>query len=149
MKRALLALAAAAAVVGGLPGAAWADESSIRNVDTTAFPTVRLEVRVSGAAPDLSAFHLRENGTVVPDGKLSVRPLSQTSRPIGTVLVIDTSGSMASNGAMDQAKEAARQFVAGRGPNECLVLQCSGRAVELHAGCRRAERRHRLSAGRG
>jgi tight adherence protein B len=122
MKRALLALAAAAAVVGGLPGAAWADESSIRNVDTTAFPTVRLEVRVSGAAPDLSAFHLRENGTVVPDGKLSVRPLSQTSRPIGTVLVIDTSGSMASNGAMDQAKEAARQFVAGRGPNEWTAL---------------------------
>jgi len=122
MKRALLALAAAVAVVLALPVAAWADESSIRNVDTTAFPTVRLEVRVSGAAPDLSAFHLRENGQLVPDGGLTVRPLRQTARPIGTVLVIDTSGSMASRGALDLAKEAARQFVASRGPNEWTAL---------------------------
>jgi tight adherence protein B len=122
MKRALLALGAAVAVVLALPGAAWADESSIRNVDTTAFPTVRLEVRVSGAAPDLSAFHLRENGGMVPEGNLTVRPLRQTARAIGTVLVIDTSGSMASRGALTLAKDAARQFVAGRGPNEWTAL---------------------------
>jgi tight adherence protein B len=122
VKRALLALGAAVAVVLALPGAAWADESSIRNVDTTAFPAVRLEVRVSGPAPDLGAFHLRENGAVVPEGSLTVRPLRQTARPIGTVLVIDTSGSMASRGALDQAKAAARQFVAGRGPNEWTAL---------------------------
>jgi tight adherence protein B len=122
MKRALLALSAAAAVLLGLPGAAWADESGIRNVDTTGFPTVRLEVRLSGQAPDLSAFHLRENGAMVPDGALSVRPLRQSSRPVGTVLVIDTSGSMATRGAMNQAKTAARQFVAGRGQNEWTAV---------------------------
>lgn len=122
MKRALLALGAATALLLGLPGAARADESAIRNVDTTGFPTVRLEVRLSGQAPDLSAFHLRENGAIVPDGALSVRPLRQSSRPVGTVLVIDTSGSMASRGAINQAKAAARQFVAGRGQNEWTAV---------------------------
>ena len=121
MKRALLTLCAAAALLC-VPGAAWADESAIRNVDTTGFPTVRLEVRLSGQAPDLSAFRLRENGAIVPDGALSVRPLRQSSRPVGTVLVIDTSGSMATRGAMNQAKTAARQFVAGRGENEWTAV---------------------------
>ena len=122
MKRAILALGAVTAVLLGLPVAAWADESAIRNVDTTGFPTVRLEVRLSGQAPDLSAFHLRENGEMVPDGALSVRPLRQSSRPVGTVLVIDTSGSMATRGALNQAKAAARQFVAGRGQNEWTAV---------------------------
>ena len=130
MRRSLLALAGATAVALALPGAGWADSGSaggssagvIRNIDTTAFPTVRLEVRIPGAAPDLRAFHLRENGVAVPDGNLTVQPLRQTSRPIGTVLVIDTSGSMASHGALEQAKAAARQFIAGRGPNEWTAL---------------------------
>jgi tight adherence protein B len=118
----MAALGAATAVLLCLPGAAWADESGIRTVDTTGFPTVRLEVRLSGQAPDLSAFHLRENGTMVPDGALAVRPLRQTARPVGTVLVIDTSGSMATRGALNQAKTAARQFVAGRGQNEWTAV---------------------------
>ncbi len=132
MKRVLLALGASAVLVLALPGAASADGSpggsgvspgsTIRNVDTTAFPTVRLDVRVSGPAPEPSAFHLRENGALVPDGNLTVRPLRQTTRPVGTVLVIDTSGSMASGDALPQAQEAARQFVAGRGPNEWTAL---------------------------
>jgi tight adherence protein B len=122
MRRGLLALGAAAALLLCAPGAAWADESGIRTIDTTAFPTVRLEVRVSGAQPDLGAFHLRENGALVPDGDLTVAPLRQTARPIGTVLVIDTSGSMATRGALDQAKAAAHQFVAGRGPNEWTAV---------------------------
>ena len=123
MKRALLALGVAAGILLSLPGAGWADDaSSIRSVDTTGFPTVKLEVRISGPAPNLSAFHLQENGVAVPDGNLTVQPLRQTTRPIGTVLVIDTSGSMASRGALDQAKAAARQFVAGRGPNEWTAI---------------------------
>ena len=131
MKRALLALGAAAGLLlslagaGGI-GAAWADDASsgstIRNVDTTAFPLVKLEVRLSGSTPDLGSFHLRENGAAVPDGNLTVTPLRQTARPVGTVLVIDTSGSMGSRGAIDQAKAAARQFVAGRGPNEWTAI---------------------------
>ena len=122
MRRVLAAVGVATAALLSLPGAARADESGIRNVDTTTFPTVRLEVRLSGPAPNLGAFRLRENGALVPDGNLTVQALRQTNRPVGTVLVIDTSGSMASNGALEQAKAAARQFVAGRGPNEWTAV---------------------------
>jgi len=122
VRRVLAAVGVATAALLSLPGAARADESGIRNVDTTTFPTVRLEVRLSGPAPNLGAFRLRENGALVPDGNLTVQALRQTNRPVGTVLVIDTSGSMASNGALEQAKAAARQFVAGRGPNEWTAV---------------------------
>jgi tight adherence protein B len=126
VKRALLALGGSVvAVMAALavPGAAWAAEAPIvRNVDTSAYPDVRLEVYVAGEAPRLNEFHLRENGKSIADGNLTVRPLRQTDRPIGTVLVIDTSGSMQSRGALQAAKAAARQFVAGRAPNEWMAL---------------------------
>jgi tight adherence protein B len=94
----------------------------VRNVDSSRYPEVRLEVGVPGPAPALANFHLRENGKAVEGAGFSVRPLAQTSRPVGTVLVIDTSGSMKSKGAMDQAKAAARQFIAGRGANEWMAV---------------------------
>ncbi len=130
--------AAGALIAVGLTlpgGAAWAEGGAIvRNVDTTAFPDVRLEVFVSGDAPRLTDFHLRENGAVVPDGSLSVRPLKQTARPVGTVLLIDTSGSMQSNGAMAAAKAAAHQFVAGRAPNEWTAVVSFSSAPLVRAG---------------
>jgi tight adherence protein B len=122
-RRALLALAGSlVAVVLAVPGIAWADSPVVRNVDTSAYPEVKLEVRVPGEAPRLTDFHLRENGEVVPDPSLKVTPLRQTSTPIGTVLVIDTSGSMKTKGALESAKSAARQFIAGRGPNEWTAV---------------------------
>lgn len=127
------ALIAVALTLSG--GAAWAEGGAIvRNVDTTAFPEVRLEVFVSGNAPRLTDFHLRENGAVVPDGSLSVKPLKQTGRPVGTVLVIDTSGSMQSNGAMAAAKAAAHQFVAGRAPNEWTAVVSFSSAPLVRVG---------------
>jgi tight adherence protein B len=126
VRRALLALAAGATVfLAGPPAAIAAGEQAapiVRNVDTSRYPEVRLEVGVAGQAPDLKSFHLRENGKTVEEAVLTVRPLAQASRPVGTVLVIDTSGSMKSKGAMDQAKAAARQFIAGRGPNEWMAV---------------------------
>src|SRR5207244_3113006 len=90
---------------------------------------------VNGAAPKTTDFHLRENGTVVPDSSVEVRPLQQTSNPVGTVLVIDTSGSMRSRGALDQAKAAAHQFIASRAGNEwtALVSVSSPTATEAQA----------------
>jgi len=128
MKRVLRTLAAAGLVLLPLAAApaALADGASagstIRNIDTTGFPTVTVDVRVAGPAPELGSFHLRENGVAVPDGNLTVTPLRQTARPVGTVLVIDTSGSMATSGALNQAKAAAHQFIAGRGPNEWTAI---------------------------
>jgi tight adherence protein B len=129
VKRALLILAAGAAVLAGAAPMAFAADAGgaanapvVRNVDSSRYPEVRLEVRVPGPAPDLANFHLRENGKAIEGADFHVRPLAQTSRPVGTVLVIDTSGSMKSKGAMDQAKAAARQFIGGRGANEWMAV---------------------------
>jgi tight adherence protein B len=127
VRRALLALATGTAVLLALPTVALAageqaNAPVVRNVDSSRYPEVRLEVGVAGQAPDLKSFHLRENGQTVDEANLTVRPLAQTSRPVGTVLVIDTSGSMKTKGALDQAKAAARQFVAGRGANEWMAV---------------------------
>jgi len=127
VRRALLALVTGTAVLLALPSVAFAagepaNVPVVRNVDTSRYPEVRLEVNVPGVAPDLKSFHLRENGKVVDEANLTVRPLAQTSRPVGTVLVIDTSGSMKTKGAIDQAKAAAHQFIAGRGPNEWVAV---------------------------
>ena len=131
MTRFRLAVAAVLAVGVGLAATpAWADGVTVRSIDTRDFPRVRMAVLVNGAAPKTTDFHLRENGTVVPDSSVEVRPLQQTSNPVGTVLVIDTSGSMRSRGALDQAKAAAHQFIASRAGNEWTALvSVSSRAV--------------------
>lgn len=140
MRRAILGLTGGLALFLALPGVAQAAEAApggapvIRTVDTSAYPQVRLEVRIDGKAPGLSDFHLRENGVVVPDGNVSVKPLSQTSRPVGTVLVIDTSGSMKTKGALAAAKAAAHQFIAGRGPNEWTAVVSFSSAPVVRAG---------------
>jgi tight adherence protein B len=114
------ALLAGVTVLAATP--AWAEGVTVRDVDTRDFPRVRMSVLVSGPAPSTTEFHLRENGTVVPDAAVQVRPLRQTSTPVGTVLLIDTSGSMRSRGALDQAKAAARQFIDSRGAHEWTAL---------------------------
>jgi tight adherence protein B len=121
VRRFLLVIALAAFAIAATP--AWAAGGvTVRNVDTRGYPKVSLEVLVNGAAPKTTDFHLRENGAVIPDSAVEVRPLRQTAKPVGTVLVIDTSGSMSSRGAIDQAKAAARQFIAAKGSNDWIAL---------------------------
>jgi tight adherence protein B len=115
--------AALTATFGLAATPAWADGGvTVRSIDTRDYPAVRLAVLVNGAAPKTTDFHLRENGEVVADSRIEVRPLKQTTNPVGTVLVIDTSGSMRSRGAIDQAKAAARQFIAAKAPNDWIAL---------------------------
>jgi azurin len=91
MKRVL----AVAALVAGFALQATpvlaAESVTIREVDTQAFPEVRLSVQVSGDAKTTD-FTLRENGQALKD--LRVVPLKETSKPVGTVLDLATSGSM-------------------------------------------------------
>src|SRR5207249_234140 len=74
----------------------------------------------NGPPPDLAGFTLRENGRLVP--KINVVPLSKTSVPVGVVLAIDVSGSMNTNGKLDQAKAAAKQFVDQKQANDQIAL---------------------------
>ena len=123
--------------------------SIVRNVDTRDLPdgAPRGARQRRGAKPH--RLHLRENGKVVPDGNLEVRPLKQTAKPVGTVLVIDTSGSMKSR--IDQAKAAARQFIAAKAPNEWIaVVSFSSQAVlrsDFTQDARRPDGRRRRPAG--
>ncbi len=96
-----------------------AENVTIREVDTQAFPEVRLSVQVSGDAKTTD-FSLRENGKTVKS--LRVVPLKETSKPVGTVLVMDTSGSMKSRDAIAQAKAAANQFIAAKAPNDWIAV---------------------------
>ena len=104
------------------PAPAGAAEGGVvvRNVDTREYPTVRLDVLVNGAEPKLSEFTVRENNKVIPGSNLEVRPLKQTAKPVGTVLVVDTSGSMKPR--IEEAKAAARSFVAAKAPNEWIAI---------------------------
>jgi tight adherence protein B len=101
-------------------GPAFADDVSIRKVDTTAPPKVTIAAQVTGRTPDVSSFKVRENG--VPVSNVAVKSLNETSTPVGVVLVIDTSGSMRASDKINQAKQAAKQFVARKSPNEQFAI---------------------------
>lgn len=120
MKRLAAALSLVVVAVVGFAQPALADTLSIRKVDTTAYPKVVIATQVTGRTPDTSAFKIRENGT--PVSKVTVRTLQESATPVGVVLVIDTSGSMRANDKLNQAKQAAKQFVDRRTPNEQLAL---------------------------
>ncbi|HUP85599.1 MAG TPA: type II secretion system F family protein, partial [Acidimicrobiales bacterium] len=92
----------------------------IRKIDTSAFPAVKVSALFTGARPDITEVSVRENGKLVPD--LQVVPLSQSTTPVGIVLVVDTSGSMKTNGRLDQAKTAAKAFVDRKLANDQIAL---------------------------
>ena len=105
---AIAALLGSVAVVFGA-GPARADHPvTIRQVDTTAWPMVRLVVLADGAAGP-TAFNVRDGQRLVPD--LRVVTLDKASVHLGTVLAIDASGSMAAGGRIEAARAAAHAFV--------------------------------------
>ena len=122
MKR-ILALAGAVAAFVALTAqpASAADALVLRKVDTSQFPTIKITALVSSAeAPDLASFNLRENGRLLDN--VTVSPIGKAAVPTGIVLAIDTSASMNSNAAIDQARAAAKQFVAQKQPNDQIAI---------------------------
>jgi tight adherence protein B len=133
MKRLLAIVGTLVAVVltTALPASA-ADAIVVRRVDTSAFPTVRITTLFSGVkAPDVGSFTVRENGQIVKG--LDVSPISKASNPTTTVLAIDTSASMNKNGAIDQARAAAKDFVAKKQPTDQIAIVTFNDAVRTVA----------------
>lgn len=97
-----------------------AEQLTIRKIDTSVFPEVRLSALFTGERPDLAAVTVRENGRLLPD--IDVVPLAESTTAVGIVLVIDTSGSMKANGRLESAKVAARRFVERKLANDQIAL---------------------------
>jgi tight adherence protein B len=117
------------AVLVGIAGPAAADNMIIRKVDTTNFPEVKLSVLINGKSIDPTSFVLRENRQLVTG--VVVSPLSKTTQPVGVVLVVDISGSMRTGGKIEQAKAAAKQFVANRAANTLIALVVFSNEVKV------------------
>jgi VWFA-related protein len=88
-------------------------EVTITQVDTSAFPTVKVYLSVTDSAGepapvDLDRIQLYENGKLIVPTEVSG---IGDSAPLTTMLVIDISGSMAYGQKLDSAKAAATAYV--------------------------------------
>lgn len=117
---ALLLAAVIAAWAAPLAGAQADGSVTIRKFELNNFPQVRIEAQVVGSTPDTGGFSLRENGRII--NNFQVVPIGQTDTQIGIVLVIDISGSMRTGGKLQAAKDAAKQFVAAKLPNDQVAV---------------------------
>ena len=120
LPRLAAALGLLVAVVLGLASPALAETLTIREVDTTRHPEVKIAASIAGGAARPQDFTVRENGKVVPT--IRVVPLGDTDTTVGVVLVIDTSGSMRQNNKIEAAKAAAKQFVSGKRPRDQIAI---------------------------
>jgi tight adherence protein B len=122
MRKLLVLAAAALAVAAPTAGAAV----SVRGLDTSRLPLVRLTVAADSTTPGKPpAFIVTENGNQV--GKVDVGAPSDAS---AIVLAIDTSGSM--KGAPNkEALGAAGQFLASVKPNDQVAIVTFGHTAQV------------------
>lgn len=133
MKRLVAAFFVAALTMVALaPVASAAESIVIRELDLSKFPTVTISAQVSGPTPALDSFALRENGKIVPD--IDVVPLGKTDTPVGIALVIDISGSMRQGSKLVGAREAAKQFVAQKLPNDQIAVVAFNQTAQVVSG---------------
>ena len=93
--------------------------------------TMVIEFRNLTAAPDPSLLGITVNGEPVSD--VEIVPLGETSLPVGVVLVIDASGSMAGD-PLDAAKTAAKNFVAQKRTEDSIALVTFADEVTVQTG---------------
>ncbi len=107
-------------VAGPAVAAASARVVTIRQIDTTEWPTVRVAVLSTGPKLRPTDVNVRDGDRLVSD--LKVVALAESATAVGTVLVIDESGSMAAGGRIEAAKAAANSFVDHLLPSERVAV---------------------------
>jgi len=117
--------AAAAGAATGAP----APSLTVRRIDSTAMPAVSMVVAAHGATPALSSFSVTENGK--PVHGLATARLSDTTTPVGTVLLLDTGQSMNDANKMTLVRDGAKALVASKGASESMAVVAYGATPRL------------------
>src|SRR4051812_34631535 len=97
-----LALGVLTVALSALPALAAGLAATVNQVDTSAFPKVRVAVSVADSVGvpitglDAQAFELKEDDQVI--SPLRVDSVVESQESVATALVMDVSGSMADNG---------------------------------------------------
>ena len=127
-----IAINASTGAVAGAETAAAAGRVNIRSIDTTAMPKVQIAAGiVGGSETQPNDVALTENGRRVDD--LHVVRVGESDLRVGVVLVLDTSISMRTGDRLDRTKEAAKEFVAAKLPNEQVAIITAGEPARLVA----------------
>jgi Ca-activated chloride channel homolog len=111
---------------------------TVQQVDTSQFPKVRVEVSVadSQGVPitglDRQAFELREGNQEISD--FQVEPIINAQEPVAIALIIDVSGSMASENRLGHAKQAASAFIDTMGPRDSAAVISFASDVQIVQG---------------
>src|SRR5438132_1550339 len=117
-------------VVGGAGAAFGADTLTVRRVDTTAFPKVKIVAMPTKPGTTAADFTVKEGGKPVKiDG---VVPL--TSSPKGVVIAVDTSGSMSQDGKLEAVQAAIRDFVSRKRPQDQMAIVSFNNSAEVIQG---------------
>jgi tight adherence protein B len=126
----LLALGAAPALAQSAQEVEIVDFNGARYADGGQTVVV-IELRNLQTAPDPSLIQITANGQPVEN--LEVVRLADSAVPVGTVLVIDASGSMV-GAPIEAAKTAAIDFVSQAGPDDQIALVTFSDQVTVVSG---------------
>jgi tight adherence protein B len=128
VRRSVLSLLGAMALLAAVPLAAWGQAATpsaeIAEVNLGRFSdggrvTMVVELRGLDTTADPAQLAVTENGAPVEN--LSVEPLASSTVPVGVVLAIDTSGSMAGE-PLVQAQAAAKAFVSAKRSEDFVAI---------------------------
>jgi tight adherence protein B len=133
VRRLLAAVAVTTLAAVGLAAPAFAaDDVTIRSVDATAFPTVRVSTRVGHPVSESSSVSVTENGAPVKN--VTVTPVAATQTNVGVVLVVDTAAAMRTGGRLDAVKAATKSAVKGLPANQVIAIVAAGDPARLVLG---------------
>jgi tight adherence protein B len=135
MKR-VLALVAALLMTAAPALAQTGEEIEITDINGSRYPEqgqtqMVIEFRNFPGEPDPTSLTVTANGQEVSN--LEVEPIGSSAVPVGVVLVIDTSGSMA-GAPMAAAQQAAQDFINQARPEDRIAIVGFADGVQVLAG---------------